>query len=72
MLENLSRDPPRKAALGEIAQLIPDPWDVPSDRIEDGVQMPENWKIPVEPHPLIEGAGNPEAPRLPVPTKQGE
>ena len=71
MLENLSRDPPRKAALGESAQIIPDPWDLPSDRSKR-VQMPENWKLPVEAHPLIEGAGNPEAPRLPVPTKQGE
>ncbi|MFB2979333.1 hypothetical protein [Microseira sp. BLCC-F43] len=63
MLENLSRDPPREAALGESAQLIPDPWDLPSAQSER-VPMPENGKLPVEPHALIEAAGSPEAPRL--------
>ena len=71
MLENVSRDPPQEAAKSLSAQLIPDPWDIPSNSSER-VQIPEDWQLPAEPHPLIKAAGNPEAPRLRVATLEAE
>lgn len=71
MLENVSRDPPQEVAKSLSAQLIPDPWDIPSDSSER-VQIPEDWQLPAEPHRLIKAAGSPEAPRVPVPTLEAE
>jgi hypothetical protein len=71
MVENVSRDPPQEVAKSDRAQLIPDPWDIPSDSSER-VQMPEDWQLPAEPHPLIKAAGSPEAPKLPVPTLEAQ
>jgi hypothetical protein len=57
MLENLSRDPPRKP------QLIPDPWEAPNPTIQPK-STTNTWQIPIETHHLITAAGNPTLPRL--------
>ncbi|OWY63942.1 hypothetical protein B7486_50100 [cyanobacterium TDX16] len=57
MLENLSRDPPRKL------QLIPDPWEAPNPTVQPKFTA-NTGQIPIETHHLITAAGNPALPRL--------
>lgn len=63
MLKNISRNPPQKSSLS-VEELIPDPWQTPSSRIETK-SMPDSWPIPTETHPLVPPLGIPEARRLP-------
>jgi hypothetical protein len=63
MLNNLSRNPPQKSS-SCAEQLIPDPWQTPSLRIETQ-SIPDSWQIPTETHPLVPPLEIPEARRLP-------
>ncbi|MBW4493029.1 MAG: hypothetical protein KME26_08060 [Oscillatoria princeps RMCB-10] len=62
MLENLSRDPPGKAAR-DAGEEMADPWVVPSPAVKASIG--NFWKLQAEPHPLIAPAGNPAALLLP-------
>ncbi|MFQ4141695.1 hypothetical protein [Chlorogloeopsis sp. ULAP02] len=63
MLKNISRNPPQKSSL-PVEQVIPDPWETPSLRVETKL-IPDSWQIPTQTHPLIPPLGIPEARRLP-------
>jgi hypothetical protein len=63
MLKNLSRNPPQKSN-SSVEELIPDPWQTPSLRIETK-SIPDSWQIPTETHPLVPPCGIPEERRLP-------
>ncbi|NER28135.1 MAG: hypothetical protein F6J89_10995 [Symploca sp. SIO1C4] len=66
MLENLSRDPPRQTAPDTDSQTISDPWEEPSPSFECK-SIPNAWKLPTEPHPLISPAGKPGVLQLKAP-----
>ncbi|NES84355.1 MAG: hypothetical protein F6K10_24725 [Moorea sp. SIO2B7] len=60
MHKDLSKYPPRDSASDAVEPIIPDPWQVPSKDSEYNSE-PNFWKLPIEAHPLIDAAGNPEA-----------
>lgn len=58
MLEKLSTEPPLES--------IPDPWEASSPTPATNPIL-HTWQFPVEPHPLLGRAGNPDVLRLPAP-----
>ena len=46
-----------------IANSCPDPWLIPRTTQKQKI-MSEAWRLPKEPYPLINPAGNPKTPRL--------
>ncbi|HEY9800178.1 MAG TPA: hypothetical protein V6D25_07450 [Leptolyngbyaceae cyanobacterium] len=63
MLKNISRNPPQKSTL-YVEQLIPDPWETPSPKVE-AKSIPDTRLIPTVTHPLFYPLEIPESRRLP-------
>jgi hypothetical protein len=48
----------------KVGQSLPDPWELPAPAAD--TRAAGTWQLPGEPHPLMTGAGSPEAPSLPA------